>query len=86
MVKMKKFKKILFTIILLLSIFLLSNKVNSTDQNSDDKVHFISVGPGDAILVESNGNYGLVDTGNPSNNDNTELFQSEYFNQEKIKI
>ena len=84
MVKMKKFKKILFTIILLLSIFLLSNKVNSTDQNSDDKVHFISVGPGDAILVESNGNYGLVDTGNPSNNDNTELFQSEYFNQEKF--
>jgi len=38
-----------------------------TTVNQEEKIHFINIVAGDAILVESNGRYGLIDAGNPSN-------------------
>ena len=35
------------------------------------KIHYISIGGGDATLIESKGNYVLVDSANPSYNDGT---------------
>ena len=48
------------------------NAIEQNDENlgtvlSDDRIHFIALGPSDATLIESNGHYGLVDAGNPSN-------------------
>lgn len=37
-----------------------------TVQSTLDRLHFISLGDSDSILVESNGLYGLIDTGHPS--------------------
>ena len=36
-------------------------------QDGPEKIHFINIEMGDSILIESNGKYGLIDVGNPSN-------------------
>ena len=46
-------------------------KAIKTEKNSIDKIHFIAAGESDAILIESNGRYGLVDTSNVSNSNDT---------------
>lgn len=62
-------KNIIFTIfisLLVLSMFLYFgiNKYTSADPNVS-QIHFISIGSSNSALIESNGHYGLVDTGNP---------------------
>ena len=38
-----------------------------TTTTSTGKIHFMNTGSSDAIIIESNGHFGLVDTGNPYN-------------------
>ena len=48
---------------------LISNIYNACASNNyDDKIHFLPVGDGDAILIESNGKFALVDGGEDSDN------------------
>ena len=44
---------------------------NIINNNGLNRIHYISVGPGDATLVESNGHFGLIDSTNPSYQDGT---------------
>ena len=57
-------------IILLISqiCLILFNPIASKEYSPDASstmLHFINTGSSDAILIESNGHYGLIDTGNP---------------------
>ena len=45
-----------------------TRKINNDGIN---RIHYISVGGGDATLIESNGHYGLVDSANPTYKDGT---------------
>ena len=38
---------------------------SNTKSSSNDNIHFLNVGSSDAILIESNGEYGLIDASNP---------------------
>ena len=47
---------------------ILFNPIASKEYSPDESstmLHFINTGSSDAILIESNGHYGLIDTGNP---------------------
>lgn len=65
----KKFKKtfilISFFIVVLICYFAF-NILNGKAEDSGDRIHFISIQNGDAIIIESNGHFGLVDAANPS--------------------
>ena len=57
-----------FFIIFILSVsFILStlnmSEVDALGASSGDRIHFINVGNGDSILIESGGKYGLIDAG-----------------------
>ena len=55
-------KIIVFIIIQLIAIISSKNIVENTDTNM---LHFINTASSDAILIESNGHFGLIDSGNP---------------------
>ena len=40
-----------------------TSNISTYIESSDDKIHFIAIGSSDAILIESNGKFGLVDAG-----------------------
>ena len=48
-----------------LFIFILGIFFNSIEAANKNMVHFIKCGSADAILIESNGKYGLIDSSNP---------------------
>ena len=50
---------------IVLALLLIQVLLISHDVFAASRVHFISVGMSDAILIESNGHYGLVDASNP---------------------
>ncbi len=52
------------------------------ETKSKDKIHFLSTGSSDAIIIESNNHFGLIDSGNPPKNDGTN--QSFYDNNTDI--
>ena len=39
--------------------------MNLSNKNGQTAIHFMTVGSSDSILIEANGHYGLVDSGNP---------------------
>lgn len=43
-------------------------KENFTNESGDDRIHFLNTGNSDAILLESNGEYALIDAGEGSGN------------------
>lgn len=43
-------------------------KENFTNEAGDDRIHFLDTGNSDAILLESNGEFALIDAGEGSNN------------------
>ena len=49
------------------------------------KIHFISTGASDAILIESNGHFGLVDTSNPYNDGTHEQVSYSAHSVEHVK-
>ena len=55
-------------IIISFSIFfsyISSKNLNQNNRNKRNVIHFIKCGSGDAILIEGNGHFGLIDTSNP---------------------
>lgn len=67
----KNFLRIISLLALTLTI-LSSGFLNvSAASNAPYKIHFINVGSGDAILLESNGHFGLIDGGEDTFNFNT---------------
>ena len=48
-----------------LFIFIIGIIFNSIEAANKNMVHFIKCGSADAILIESNGKYGLIDSSNP---------------------
>ncbi|WP_195469544.1 MBL fold metallo-hydrolase [Clostridium sp. D43t1_170807_H7] len=64
-------KGIIFLVLSLLVIFQFiinimeerRSNISTYIESSDDKIHFIAIGSSDAILIESNGNFALVDAG-----------------------
>lgn len=44
------------------------SKENFTNEAGDDRIHFLNTGNSDAILLESNGEYALIDAGEGSDN------------------
>ena len=66
---LKRFKKttifIFLSIIILIGYFAI-NILTGKAEDSGDRLHFISFKNADAIIVESNGHFGLVDAANPS--------------------
>lgn len=68
-----------------------SEFVDTSDEEAKDKVptgtkiHFIGIGPGDAILIESNGHYGLVDSGNPYGDGTKQALSNSSYTVEHVK-
>ena len=67
----KKYALISFSVGLMLAI---GSMFNANASNGDDKIHFINVGNSDAVLIESNNRFALIDTGK---DDTTELVEHE---------
>lgn len=55
-------------------LFAIGTMFNTNATDGDDKIHFINVGNSEAILIESNNKFGLIDTGL---NDETEIVEHE---------
>lgn len=70
-------KKILSIIVL--AILLLPTKVMA--EENADKIHFIYVGGSNAFLLESNGEYMLIDSGNPSDETAKALFNEHKYSE-----
>lgn len=59
-------------------ILVIGNIFSSQASNEDDKIHFINIGNSDAILVESNNKFALIDTG--KNNETEEVEHEKVLN------
>ncbi len=69
----KNFKLAIFLImVIFLTIFIVYAIPDETD-----RIHFLNVGSADAIIIESNGHYGLVDAANPSLNHSSNGWATE---------
>ena len=53
--------------------------------NNGSKIHFIATGSSDAILIESNGHFGLVDTSNPYNDGTKQSMSNSYETVNHVK-
>ncbi len=77
----KNYKLTLFliAIIIFLTIFIVYAIPDETD-----RIHFLNVGSADAIIIESNGHYGIVDAANPSPNHASHGYTSNKDNGIKV--
>jgi beta-lactamase superfamily II metal-dependent hydrolase len=51
--------------------FFKEKNLNTTKEEKQSKIHFLSTGASDCFLIESNGHFGLIDSSNPPFNDGT---------------
>ena len=62
---MKRINVLLFFLFILSISSISIDKMNLSNNNGQTAIHFMIVGSSDSILIEANGHYGLVDSGNP---------------------
>lgn len=61
-----KIRDIILIILIIIGIFFYYNKSNTTNKklvNKDFSIHFIDIDEGDSMIINSNGEYILIDTG-----------------------
>ena len=61
-----KIRDIILIILIIIGIFFYYNKPNTTNKklvNKDFSIHFIDIDEGDSMIINSNGEYILIDTG-----------------------
>ena len=61
-----KIRDIILILLIIIGLFLYYNKPNNTNKkliNKDFSIHFIDIGEGDSMIISSNNEYILIDTG-----------------------